>query len=91
MKLFDWWRALKAHPVYLRERGQWGKSNPYYETLRRFSPLVMRDRHVPRAGISVAIPLPRKSSNCYFLLVVASCTKSARHASIQAAGTGESA
>lgn len=41
MKLFDWWRALKAHPVYLRERGQWGKSNPYYETLRRFSPLVI--------------------------------------------------
>jgi len=35
------WQALTQHPVYLREKGGWGKPNPYYETLRRYSPLVI--------------------------------------------------
>lgn len=41
MNPFSWWRTLRQHPVYLREKGQWGKPNPYYETLQRYSPLVI--------------------------------------------------
>jgi hypothetical protein len=36
-----WWRELKSIPVYLREKGQWGKPNPFYDNLRRFSPFVV--------------------------------------------------
>lgn len=36
-----WWRTLSAHPVYLREKGNWGKANPYFENLRRLSPFVV--------------------------------------------------
>lgn len=41
MNPFSWWRTLRQHPVYLREKGQWGKPNPYYETLQRYSPLIL--------------------------------------------------
>lgn len=36
-----WWRDLTQNPVYLREKGRWGTPNPFYEKLRRFSPLVV--------------------------------------------------
>ena len=36
-----WWRALPQNPIYLRERGSWGKPNPFYDNLSRFSPFVI--------------------------------------------------
>ncbi|MEZ4645593.1 MAG: hypothetical protein R3E31_23145 [Chloroflexota bacterium] len=36
-----WWRTLSQNPVYLREKGNWGKANPFYETIRRFLPFVI--------------------------------------------------
>ena len=41
MKLWRWWRSLPQNPVYLREKGQWGKPNPFFQTLSRFSPFVV--------------------------------------------------
>lgn len=41
MNPFSWWRVLRQHPVYLREKGAWGRANPYYATLRRYSPLAV--------------------------------------------------
>lgn len=35
------WRALKNHPIYLRERGGWGKPNRFYDSLSRYSPFVV--------------------------------------------------
>lgn len=36
-----WWRSLPQNPVYQRERGGWGKPNPFYDTLSRYSPFVI--------------------------------------------------
>lgn len=39
-----WWtffKSLKQNPVYLREKGSWGRPNPFYETLRRYSPFLV--------------------------------------------------
>lgn len=39
-----WWRwvrNLRQNPIYLREKGQWGKPNPFYDNLLRFSPFVV--------------------------------------------------
>jgi ABC-type transport system involved in multi-copper enzyme maturation permease subunit len=36
-----WWRALSENPVYRREKGGWGKPNPFYDNLSRFSPFVV--------------------------------------------------
>ncbi len=36
-----WYRNLSDNPVYLREKGQWGKPNPFYDNLIRFSPFVV--------------------------------------------------
>ncbi len=36
-----WYRDLSDNPVYLREKGQWGKPNPFYDNLLRFSPFVI--------------------------------------------------
>lgn len=41
MSLLAEWRALRQHPVYLREKGAWGRGNPYYATFSRYSPLLM--------------------------------------------------
>lgn len=38
---WQWWRALPQNPIYQRERGAWGKSNPFYDTLTRYSPFVV--------------------------------------------------
>ena len=43
MKLFahwQWLRALRENPIYLRERGSWGRANPFYERLASYWPLV---------------------------------------------------
>ncbi|MFQ5436713.1 MAG: ABC transporter permease [Anaerolineae bacterium] len=32
---------MSRNPVYLREKGGWGKPNPFYETVRRYSPFVV--------------------------------------------------
>jgi hypothetical protein len=34
-------RSLNDNPIYLREKGSWGNPNPFYETLRRYSPFVV--------------------------------------------------
>lgn len=34
-------RALLENPVYRREKGDWGKPNPFYDNLSRFSPFVV--------------------------------------------------
>ena len=36
-----WFRSLNESPIYLREKGSWGNPNPFYETLRRYSPFVV--------------------------------------------------
>jgi hypothetical protein len=36
-----WFRSLNENPIYLREKGGWGNPNPFYETLRRYSPFVV--------------------------------------------------
>lgn len=36
-----WFRSLNENPIYLREKGSWGNPNPFYETLRRYSPFVV--------------------------------------------------
>lgn len=36
-----WVRSLNENPIYLREKGSWGNPNPFYETLRRYSPFVV--------------------------------------------------
>jgi ABC-type transport system involved in multi-copper enzyme maturation permease subunit len=38
---WQWYRNLPQNPVYLREKGQWGKPNPFYDNLLRFSPFVV--------------------------------------------------
>ena len=38
---WHWYRSLNENPVYLREKGDWGNPNPFYETLRRYSPFVV--------------------------------------------------
>jgi ABC-type transport system involved in multi-copper enzyme maturation permease subunit len=38
---WKWWRNLSSNPIYLRERGQWGRPNPFYERVNRFSPLLV--------------------------------------------------
>lgn len=37
----QWWRTLSQNPIYRREKGEWGKPNPFYENLNRFSPFVL--------------------------------------------------
>lgn len=36
-----WWRSLPQNPVYLREKGGWGRPNPFYDNLSRYSPFVI--------------------------------------------------
>lgn len=36
-----WWRSLAQNPIYLREKGSWGRPNPFYDNLSRFSPFVI--------------------------------------------------
>jgi hypothetical protein len=36
-----WWRGLSNNPIYLRERGDWGDPNPYFQTARRYSPFIV--------------------------------------------------
>lgn len=43
MSLFvqwHWLRELRENPIYLRERGSWGRANPFYERLASYWPLV---------------------------------------------------
>lgn len=35
------WRNLRQNPIYLREKGAYGNPNPFYDYLRRYSPLVV--------------------------------------------------
>jgi hypothetical protein len=36
-----WWRGLRQNPIYRRERGEWGRPNPFYDSVNRFSPLFV--------------------------------------------------
>jgi hypothetical protein len=36
-----WWRNLRRNPVYLREKGHWGRPNPFYDSVNRFSPIFV--------------------------------------------------
>jgi ABC-type transport system involved in multi-copper enzyme maturation permease subunit len=38
---FGWWISLAQNPIYLREKGEWGEPNPFYEKLSRYSPFVV--------------------------------------------------
>ncbi|WP_420645682.1 ABC transporter permease [Candidatus Leptofilum sp.] len=38
---WHWFRSLNENPIYLREKGSWGNPNPFYETVRRYSPFVV--------------------------------------------------
>jgi ABC-type transport system involved in multi-copper enzyme maturation permease subunit len=37
----QWWRGVRQSPIYQRERGGWGKPNPYYDHLSRYLPFVV--------------------------------------------------
>ncbi|MBK8933828.1 MAG: hypothetical protein IPM76_16235 [Chloroflexi bacterium] len=41
MNAWRWWQALRANPVYLREKGTWGNPNPFYAQLMRYSPFMV--------------------------------------------------
>jgi hypothetical protein len=41
LSVWGQWQALRANPVYLRERGAWGNPNPFYAQLTRYSPFVV--------------------------------------------------
>ena len=41
MSLLKWWKSLGQNPIYLREKGEWGEPNPFYEKLSRYSPFVV--------------------------------------------------
>jgi hypothetical protein len=41
LEWWRWWRRLPQNPIYLREKGEWGTPNPYYATIRRYSPFVV--------------------------------------------------
>jgi hypothetical protein len=36
-----WWRRLRHNPIYRREKGEWGRPNPFYDKVNRFSPLLV--------------------------------------------------
>lgn len=35
------WRTLRQNPIYLREKGDYGNPNPFYDHIRRYSPFVV--------------------------------------------------
>jgi hypothetical protein len=37
----QWWRGIRRSPIYRRERGGWGKPNPFYDQLSRYVPFVV--------------------------------------------------
>jgi hypothetical protein len=37
----QWWQGVRQSPIYRRERGGWGKPNPYYDHLSRYLPFVV--------------------------------------------------
>lgn len=41
MSAFTLWRDLRANPIYRRERGDWGRPNPFYDRLAAYSPLLV--------------------------------------------------
>jgi hypothetical protein len=41
LNFIAWWRKLPQNPIYLREKGEWGEPNPFYEKLSRYSPFVV--------------------------------------------------
>lgn len=38
---WHWYRSLNENPIYLREKGEFGNPNPFYEKLSRYSPFVV--------------------------------------------------
>ncbi len=38
---WHWYRGLSDNPIYLREKGTWGKPNPFFDTLMRFIPFIV--------------------------------------------------
>lgn len=41
MDQWHWLRQIRQNPIYLREKGVWGKPNPFYDNLSRFSPFAI--------------------------------------------------
>lgn len=41
IRWWRWYQHLPQNPVYLREKGHWGKPNPFYDNLIRFSPFLL--------------------------------------------------
>ncbi|MFQ5401500.1 MAG: hypothetical protein ACE5E7_18120 [Anaerolineae bacterium] len=56
MSWWRWWRTLPQNPVYLREKGGWGKPNPFYDTLGRYSPFVVSGAILLGACASISNP-----------------------------------
>lgn len=40
-RTLTWWRDLPQNPIYQREKGRWGNPNPFYDTLSRYSVLII--------------------------------------------------
>ena len=38
---WHWFRHLPQNPIYLREKGSWGRPNPFYDQMIRFAPVVV--------------------------------------------------
>jgi hypothetical protein len=41
LNVWQQWQALRQNPVYLRETGEWGNPNPFYQQISRFSPFII--------------------------------------------------
>lgn len=38
---WHWLRQLPENPIYLREKGRWGRPNPFYDQLLRLAPIIV--------------------------------------------------
>lgn len=73
MSLLAQWRLLRENPIYLRERGSWGRANPFYERLVRYSPLVAVGAVVLGFCTAVSSPITSPDSDLILTLWCVLC------------------
>lgn len=70
---WHWWCALDQNPIYRRERGDWGRPNPYYNYLARFSPFIVLGTLLAGACTAWLNPLFLSQVNEAFLVSCLLC------------------
>ncbi len=70
---WHWWRELDQNPIYRRERGEWGKPNPYYNNLARFSPFIVLGTLLTGACTAWLNPLFMSQVNEVFVVACLLC------------------